>query len=358
MNKKFCFNKKILFFILFAILLLLFILIMSKLVLIKTSYRSSASEISNTNDKSGSYIIGGTSVLDPKKWPFTVILFDIFDKQNFEPLTYSFCSGSLISPKWVLTAAHCVFERKNNVSELGVVIGLNNIATWQNKDIYILKKIIIHENFNSTTLENDIALLELESPVKSFNTIKTISLNDDLSLENIKSKTQKYQYGVILGYGLTEENGPKVNSLYQGVIPIRSKEVADKYKIKNTQIAAGYVYGGVCPTHGDSGGPFISWNGTRWLQIGITSWGFGSACINGTSLQLYTRISSYLDWIKEKTSQVICNVSCHKVFIGPNQGLFFGIPLTEKELKEFNCRWNGVGETLYETFTKCLQPTP
>lgn len=350
-------NTKIIYFILIAFVLFLFIQIINKLISTKISYKPSASEFIPSNSRSNIYIIGGTPVIDPKKWPFTVMLFDIYNPKIFEPLTYSFCSGSLIAPNWVLTAAHCITERPKNTSGLGVVAGLTDVKSWKNKDIYVAKRYIVHKNFNPQTLENDIALIELRSSVRSLKSIKTVSLNNDVRMEKAKNSSDQNQFGVILGYGLKEENGQKVNTLNQGIIPIRTEKAAKTYNIKESQIPAGYVYGGVCPFLMDSGGPFVAWNGEKWVQIGINSWGFGS-CSKGMSMQLFTRVSSYIDWIKEKTTQNICNVSCHKNFVGPNRGLFVGQYLTEQELKEFNCRWNNEGINFIDTFRNCLRAKP
>ncbi len=66
-----------------------------------------------------------------------------------------FCTGTLISPTDVLTAAHCAEFIENSTS-----------GTFQLGDqVYQTSDIVIHPDYNSRTLANDIAILHLNEPV-------------------------------------------------------------------------------------------------------------------------------------------------------------------------------------------------
>ena len=79
---------------------------------------------------------------------------------------------------------------------------------------------------------------------------------------------------------------------------------ADRYggRITPGQVCAGYEQGTMGSCQGDSGGPLVVPGGlTGWTQIGVVSW--GAACAQPGAYGVYTRVSSYIDWILEQTSR-------------------------------------------------------
>lgn len=72
-----------------------------------------------------------------------------------------FCAGTLIAPRWILTAGHCVrnFLRvRLNEHDLSAVDGRELEMTVQ--------KMFLHPRFNHQTVDNDIALLRLPRGVR------------------------------------------------------------------------------------------------------------------------------------------------------------------------------------------------
>ena len=73
-------------------------------------------------------------------------------------------------------------------------------------------------------------------------------------------------------------------------------------RITDGQVCAGYRQGTMDSCQEDSGGPLVVSGGpTGWTQIGVVSWGAG--CAQPGAYGVYTRVSSYIDWILEQTSR-------------------------------------------------------
>ena len=74
------------------------------------------------------------------------------------------CGGTLISSKHVLTAAHCLFLPKENIT---VITGRLSISEYEQQQVTSkVAKVIIHSDYNHPSIfNNDIALLELVEPV-------------------------------------------------------------------------------------------------------------------------------------------------------------------------------------------------
>ncbi|NXP44455.1 ACRO protein, partial [Heliornis fulica] len=117
-------------------------------------------------------VVGGTDA-QPGAWPWTVTI-----QVPWHKGTGHVCEGSLISPQWVLTAAHC-FIRASHISMWHVVIGATRLGQPGPKaHLRYIKRLIIHEHYSTVTDSNDIALLELDQPVQCSDYIQLACVPD------------------------------------------------------------------------------------------------------------------------------------------------------------------------------------
>ena len=215
-----------------------------------------------------------------------------------------FCGGSIVSNKYVLTAAHCVSGK--NISNIKIKAGFSSQNNpGSNVQSYNVKRVVVHPNFNSVTLDYDIALIEIDGTF-SFNTcvkpVKLISSQNAVP-EAIGKKVR------VSGWGWTTPNGRNPANQLQSVdVSIISNKKAGRQldisypphpKLTQRMIATG-ANGtnrkGSCK--GDSGGPLVfKQNGQNDIQIGIVSWGAPN-CVGGkNSPSIYTRLSKLVGWV-------------------------------------------------------------
>ncbi|CAK8680068.1 unnamed protein product [Clavelina lepadiformis] len=237
-------------------------------------------------------IIGGNEARNGS-WPWQVMVV----------AGSSFCGGSIIDERFVLTAAHCV----NNLflpSSLEVYVGRHSFDNNGEGKLLVVKNIIVHPAYNPSNLQNDIALLELEDAISFGTNIRKIcypSANDS-SID-----PDAGTICITTGWGnVSPSGGPFIapETLFQARVPIVDLDrcnvsYSSSIHVLDSHICVGYFDdGGVGPCHGDSGGPLICLvNENTWYQVGITSFGIG--CAQPGYPGVYTRLSYFSQWIDE-----------------------------------------------------------
>ncbi|XP_060776197.1 serine protease 27-like [Neoarius graeffei] len=230
-------------------------------------------------------IVGGHDASEGS-WPWQVSL------QRPGKRGGHFCGGSLINKDWVLTSASC-FSRKRN-SAVIVYLGKQTLnGSNPNQITRRIKKVILHPNYNSTTKNNDIALLRLQASVTFSDYIRPVCLAGQGS--SFFDGTISW----ITGWGSINLPVPSSGVLQETMAPIVNPYLCDYLtgpgSITANMICAGYLHGGPDTCQGDFGGPMVTKLGAAWIQTGITSWDKG--CAQHSSPGVYTLVSQYQIWI-------------------------------------------------------------
>ena len=229
----------------------------------------------------GRRIVGGEKT-DIKHHPWQVAV-DV--KINGKPYL---CGGSIVADRWVLTAAHC-FTGSTKPGEVRAKAGSTNYVTggvWSE-----VERIVIHENYNSRTHENDLALVLLRGQPDG----QVIPL---LLAERKLSPGQPLE---VTGWGATSEGGQAARTLMKARVPYVENDTCNAPSayngaIKPGMMCAGYREGGIDSCQGDSGGPLVWRTAEGPLLVGVVSWGEG--CARKLKYGVYTRVATQADWIQ------------------------------------------------------------
>ncbi|XP_055606255.1 polyserase-2-like [Uranotaenia lowii] len=227
------------------------------------------------------------------------------------------CGGTLISAKFVLTAAHCRTDGNENKP---VSVRLGDVDLGDSSDDQFaqeipIRELIVHPQYLSSMKYFDIALIELEQEVK-FNQAVCAAC---LWMENEvpEEKLQAVGFGAT-GFG--DNLSPQL--LKTQLSTITNQNCSGRLPEGMRSFPQGLVQEQFCAIgekadscEGDSGGPIQTErsdvnNLIIPLVVGVVS--FGTPCGVG-STGVYTRISSYKSWIEQITGQPFDHLTCARI---------------------------------------------
>ncbi|NXY90619.1 CFAI factor, partial [Alcedo cyanopectus] len=239
-------------------------------------------------------IIGG-KVAKKGDFPWQVA---IKDTSNEGSTVY--CGGVYIGGCWVLTAAHCVRANRAHLYRVWIAL-LHTIEHDEETDTFRLKQLIIHEDYNASSYENDIALLELRGSGTGECSLKH-STPACIPWSNYMFKTgDRCQ---VSGWGL-EKGYTKQYILKWGNVNLfqNCSELYPGRFFDRMACAGKSTYdGSIDSCKGDSGGPLVCFDAENLAYVwGIVSW--GENCGEAGHPGVYTKVASYFDWISRHVTR-------------------------------------------------------
>ncbi|KAK2500915.1 hypothetical protein MC885_018127 [Smutsia gigantea] len=233
-------------------------------------------------------IVGG-SPAPMGAWPWLVRL-----QLGGQPL----CGGVLVAASWVLTAAHCFAGAQN---ELLWTVTLAEGPQGEQAEEVPVNRVLPHPKFDPQTFHNDLALVQLWTPVRPTGAARPVCLPQG------PREPPAGTTCAIAGWGALFEDGPEAEAVREARVPLLSTDTCKRALgpglRPSSMLCAGYLVGGIDSCQGDSGGPLTcSEPGPRPREVlyGVTSWGDG--CGEPGKPGVYTRVAVFRDWLQEQMS--------------------------------------------------------
>ena len=278
-------------------------------------------------------------------WPWQVALIKPRTRRTLQGTGFRHsCSGTVIAPRWVLTAAHCVDDL--NPGDLKVLAGTHDLDQGGRRiDVTAIR---VHEDYTGVSGGSDIALLRLaraadvasvdvptaerSEALATPGTLATMigwgglrplpcgqaSGPGDNGCESQKRGIPGILVNVLTSYLVDIVTGHLMDAvadrpvqwsdvqsskLMEVELPLigeqTCREAYPDATIDHRTLCAGMRRGRKYSCQGDSGGPLVVRDDDTWVQAGVVSWGV--SCAKPGRYGVYTHVGAFADWIRAET---------------------------------------------------------
>jgi secreted trypsin-like serine protease len=204
-----------------------------------------------------------------------------------------FCGGSIINENWILCAAHCM--QGEIPATVSIVVGEHQRSAQSSvRQTLDVASIHVHEDYNSNTMQNDVSVIKLATPIQLNENVQPVCAPDGADLYAYR-KCQCSGWGTVASGGICCPDILRVVEM--NVTTNDFCNDAYRYIIFDDMICASDNIGGTerDSCQGDSGGPLTIKEADGTFRIvGIVSWGTG--CASGYP-GVYCRVGFHNDWI-------------------------------------------------------------
>ncbi|XP_001353251.4 trypsin [Drosophila pseudoobscura] len=193
------------------------------------------------------------------------------------------CGSALITPRWLVTAAHCVPYPERYSVRAG------SSSVREGGQQRAVAKILVHPGFNPRTLVHDIALLQTREPFKLGGNVQLIKL----PLPGLSALPKTL---LVAGWGTVHAKANATETRLRGTLvqTIDQRRCRRLYGVWRRPITDNMLCAAAAGRdhcYGDSGSPLVH----QGSSYGIVSFAYG--CADPRFPGVYTRLANYVSWI-------------------------------------------------------------
>ncbi|MBD1558787.1 serine protease [Vibrio sp. S9_S30] len=234
-------------------------------------------------------------------YPYMASLY--YDRREDYGYYGNYCGATILDAQHVMTAAHCVQDNYYN-KYTTVVLQLEREGDFSSAQKIPAKSFYYRDDYQDSSnylWRNDIAIIELEYAIQGVSSSQFVPLpvSDDVANYRINGATFQ-----AVGHGNTQSSYDSSDHLLQVTLNYVDQVTCTSFAsvqeghlcTQGNYNATTGLYGAIC--QGDSGGPLLWFDGGKYIQIGIAS--FGPSVCGNPSVSVhgvFTEVLDYVPWI-------------------------------------------------------------